>query len=186
MAENWKKKIENFWYYHKGKVAIFCLTIFLLGYGVYLLADEEPEPLLYGEVLNLELSESAKDELCENILKSLGLEDSGERILLETGTEIDVEHPENNAMTGTLENLTVQIFSHELDFMICPEAVMKYYENLGGLEVLENENYGIPLDEEVLGIESSTGEDIFLCILKNSEEKETVWKLAEALRGAES
>lgn len=184
MAEDWKNKLENFWYYHKKHVLILCLALLLLSYAGYLLAQEEPEPVLYGEAVNLEISETDQAVFCKSALEYLEQDDGDNRILLGTGMQIDVQNPENNALTGSLENISVQIFSHELDFLICPESVMDYFAELGGLEETDKGAYGVLANSVFSKSETMHEEDIWFCILKNSEKKEYVRQIKKMLEGA--
>lgn len=183
MAEDWKKKLENFWYYHKKQVLILCLALFLFSYAGYLLAQEEPEPVLYGEAVNLEISETDQAVFCKRALEYLELDDGENRIFLGTGMHIDVQNPEKNALTGSLENISVQIFSHELDFLVCPESVMDYFAELGALEETDNSVYGVLANSFFSESETMHEEDIWFCILKNSEKKEYVRQMKKMLEG---
>ena len=99
---------------------------------------------------------------------------------------IDVEHPENNVLTGVLENLTVQIFSHELDFIICPRIIMDYYSDRGALIQMENGTYGLRVDFSKLELEIEYNGEIYFCIFKNSERKENARLVADIFNGEEA
>ncbi len=185
-------RVRYFWYEHKWGAAAGCLVIALFLYGGFGWLTREPEPILYGELLNQTVEEDVVEAVTKEGLRAMGKDPDTDRILLETGLVIDVEHPESSAMDGTLEMMTSQIFSHELDFLIGPPEVMDYYANLGALVLLDDYldtkedvwdglfvescngdgeagQYGIDIRNTSLG---QTTEDTVFCILKNSERKE--------------
>lgn len=185
MVENAKIKILNCWNYHKVKILIVFLATIIVGYAVHLIYVEEPATVLYGEFVNLEISQEVEDELGKRMLEYIGL-DKQSRILLGKGMYIDVEHPENNVLTGVLENLTVQIFSHELDFIICPRIIMDYYSDRGALIQMENGTYGLRVDFSKLELEIEYNGEIYFCIFKNSERKENARLVADIFNGEEA
>lgn len=200
MAEKFQDRVKNFWYYYKKIVIAGCLVITLFIYGCFSYITSEPEPVIYGEILNQTISEETIQAVCDRGLKAMGKNPKKERILLETGLRIDGEHPERNLTDGALEKMTSQIFSHELDFLVGPPEIMDYYAKLGGLYSLdewvkkardekltlvksqdkegERKYYGIDISKTLLG--SQKGETVF-CILNNSEKKEETMLFLESL-----
>lgn len=180
MADSFHKKLDNFLYYYKKTLIAGCLAAVLLFSGICSYGKGEAEPVLYGVLLNHNVSEDTAAQVCQKGLLALGKNPDKEKIMLETGLTIDVENPEANSMSGILEKMTSQIFSHELDFLIGPEAVMEYYAELGGLyELDETGSYGVDISRTALGSEEET---IMFCILKNSEHKDEALLFLESLQ----
>lgn len=200
MAKKIRNKMENFLYYYKGSVIAGCLVITLLIYGSFSYITSEAEPIVYGEILNQTVAEEVIQVACDRGLRAMGRNSKRERILLETGLVIDVEHPEKNLTNGALEKMTSQIFSQELDFIIGPPEIMDYYAKLGGLYSLDDwmeeekdekvtlvksqdkegkrKYYGIDISKTLLG--AKKGKTVF-CILNNSEHKEETMIFLESL-----
>lgn|GEM_PF-4065608 len=199
MTEKTRSKMENFLYYHKGSIVMVCLIIALLIYGGFIYKSE-PKPIIYGEILNQTVEERVIQEVCDRAIKKIGKKPIEQRILVGTGLRIDVKHPEKNSASGVLENMTSQIFSHELDFLVGPPEIMDYYAKLGGLynldewekeeknlgfSLIKSENrdgtikyYGVDISKTAFG--SKNSKTVF-CILKNSERKEKAKIFLESL-----
>lgn len=205
MSDRMKTRFENILYYHKSKILAVAGAAVLLIAGIALNSGSEAETALYGVAVNVEVSEETVDEVCSHAAEAIGMDPEQEKILLETGIEIDVENPESNAMSGNLEKLSVSVFSHELDLMICTEEVMDYYAGLGGLERLDAEwaeeeklpdgteavdhlveshdksggtgYYGISISNTLL----SDGEDTVFCVFRNSEHKDEAMTFVRSL-----
>ncbi len=205
MSDKMKARLENILYYHKSKILAVAGAAVLVIAGIALDGGSDVRTALYGVAVNVNLSRENCDEACSRGIGEIGLDPEKEKIVLETGLEIDTENPESNAMSGTLEQMTTSIFSHELDFMICTEEVMDYYAELGGLETLDAEwaktdtlpdgtaaedhlieshdksggtgYYGISISNTLL----SDGEDTVFCVFRNSEHKDEAMTFVRSL-----
>ena len=191
MAGRMKEKFENILYYHKTKILAGLAAAALLLYAVAVLGGENADTALYGESVNVKLSPEDVEQVCEAGSHALGLDAGKEQILFETGMEIDVKNPDNNAMSGNLEKMTTAIFAHEIDFMVCTPEVMDYYAGKDSLEKIdalagagsdeleerfeESEDssgervvYGVNLSGTAL---EGADKDTVFCIFRNSERK---------------
>ncbi len=205
MSDRMKMRFENILYYHKSKIMAVAGAAVLVAAGIALDSGSDAQTALYGVAVNVELSGEACDAACSTGSEAIGLDPEQEEILLETGIEINVENPESNAMSGSLEKLSVSVFSHELDFMVCTEDVMDYYADLDGLEtvdaewagadclpdgtsavdyLIESNNksgetgyYGISISDTIL----SAGKDTVFCVFRNSEHKDEAMTFVRSL-----
>lgn len=201
MADRMRKTFENILYYHKTKILAGLALTALLLYAWILFGGGTPDTALYGEAVNIKLSAENAEQVCEAGSHALGLDAGKEQILLETGMEIDVKNPDNNAMSGNLEKMTTAIFAHEIDFMVCTPEVMDYYagkDSLEKIDTLAGAGSG-ELEERFEESEDSSGQravygvnlsgtalegaekDAVFCIFRNSERKSDTVDFLESI-----
>ena len=187
MADRIKKKFENILYYHKTKILAGAAAAALLIWGLFLYGGESLDTALYGEAVNVQISQENLDRICRMGIEALGKDPQREQILLETGTEIDADNPESSAISGDLEKMTTSIFAHEIDFMICTPEIMEYYAGKDALEEISpSDGYGIDITATAfIDSEEKADRQIMFCIFKNSEHKEDARRFAESLLPSE-
>ena len=187
MTDRIKKKFENILYYHKTKILAGAAAAALLIWGIFLYGGGILDTALYGEAVNVQISQENIDRICQMGIEALGKDLDREQILLETGTEIDTENPESSAMSGDLEKMTTAIFAHEIDFMICTPEVMDYYADKDALEEIgESGEYGVDItNSKFMDSEEKAVEKIMFCIFKNSGHKEEARSFMESLISSE-
>ncbi len=201
MADRMKEKLENILYYHKAKILAGVAAAALLLYAAAVLGGGSADTALYGESVNVRLSSEEIEQVCEAGSHALGLDAGKEQILLETGMEIDVKNPDNNAMSGNLEKMTTAIFAHEIDFMVCTPEVMDYYAGKDSLEKIDTlagagsdeleERFEESADSSgqraVYGVNLSgtalegAEKDAVFCIFRNSERKSDTVDFLESI-----
>ena len=113
MADRMKEKFENILYYHKTKILAGLAAAALLLYAAAVLGGGSADTVLYGESVNVKLSPEDVEQVCEAGSHALGLDAGKEQILFETGMEIDVKNPDNNAMSGNLEKMTCLLYTSD-------------------------------------------------------------------------
>lgn len=164
-----REKLEYFWMYYKWYVIIPIALLLMIVWVISCFLGEE-ETLLNVYLINTGTHSEVTEEIAKDFKQEQKIKDG--QVLLDASLAIDLENLNGMAMSGSLEVITTEVFSHELDVMILTEDVLDYYEKLGAVEKSSAHSLDGSRWEEQLESEES----LYICIVKNSERKE----LAEA------
>lgn len=133
-----KERISHIWMYYRGVILILLFIVSAVCYVVYSYASAEPEPALSVVIINNILDSETTGQIEGEAALHMGIDTEKGRVSLDATMNMDLDNEVELAVSGYMEQMTVEIFSHNLDIIIAPADIIKHYFDLGGLEDLQS------------------------------------------------
>lgn len=205
-----KKKISDWWTYHRRIVVLGLAAAAFAVYAAVSFGEEEKTQLLAGMLINQVREEAVTDQMEAEFLGGIGGDPETEEVFVDAALTMDAQELQKEAIFDldtqeSMAKLTTCVYAHELDFLIAETAVFDYYQNLNAFAdlngLLTNEQreamedvlctadgkaYGIRMDNtEFIKKYDITLEEPVIGIISGSKRKDAAVKLIAYLFSAE-